>query len=78
MAYGGRGSDEAWRFVRLLARARARGEVPGLRKRAEAVWHRRFVTLLAVAAQRPVGESFCGRLEGRGAEDECLNAQCVC
>ena len=64
-------------FVRLLARARARGEPQGLRKSAEAAWHRRFVALLPVATQRAFGESLCERLPGQGVEGETPSTQSV-
>ena len=57
MEVGGRWSSEAWTFVRLLAQARTRGEPAILRKAATAAWHRRFVGILAVAAQRAFAES---------------------
>ena len=54
---GGRWSDEAWHFVRLLARAKARGEPFLLRRAAEMAWRRRWVALLSLAAARAFAES---------------------
>ena len=54
---GGRWSEEAWRLVRLLARARARSEPALLKASAEAAWKRRWTAMLAVAAQRAVAQS---------------------
>ena len=54
---GGRWSEEAWRFVRLLARAKARASPPLLRRAAQAAWRRRWVETLAVAAQRAPADS---------------------
>ena len=64
---GGRWSREAWVFVRGLALSRAREEPDLLRRRAAAAWHRRFVCLLAVAAQRAFGESLLERSPGPGS-----------
>ena len=74
---GGRWSREAWSFVRNLARARAREEPELLRKRAEAMWHKRFVGIMAVAAQRALGESLLERLSGTGVDGEIPSTQCV-
>ena len=67
---GGRWSQEAWTFVKGLARARARDEPEILRRSAQAAWHRRFVTLMAVAAQRAFGESLLERSTGAGADGD--------
>ena len=67
---GGRWSSEAWSFVHGLAIARAREEQQLLRRRAQAAWHRRFVGILAVAAQRAFGESLLERSSGGGADGD--------
>ena len=54
---GGRWSSEAWTFVRLLARARAQQEPDLVRASAALAWHRRFVSIIAVAAQRALADS---------------------
>ena len=56
--------------MRLLARARARGESVLLRRSAQAAWHRRFVGILSVAAQRAFGESLLENLVAQGADGE--------
>ena len=65
---GGRWSSEAWAFVKGLALSRAREEPILLRKRAAAAWHRRFVGLLAVAAQRSFAESLLERASSSGVD----------
>lgn len=65
---GGRWSREAWVFVRLLARAKARGEPPAMRVAAERAWQRRWTTILAVAAQRALAESLLELPAVRGAD----------
>lgn len=49
---GGRWSEEALEFVRLLARAKARAYPRLLRKSAQLAWASRWSGLLAIAAQR--------------------------
>ena len=57
MEVGGRWSDEAHRFVRLLAKAKAR-TVPGpTRASARAAYRHRWTAILAVAAQRAFAAS---------------------
>ena len=65
---GGRWSGEAWTFVRLLAKARAREELPLMRRAAEHAWRRRWAALLSVAAQRAVAESLQEWASARGAD----------
>ena len=72
---GGRWSSEAWQFVRQVAEARARSEPELLRRAAQAAWHRRFVNLLAVAAQRAFAESLLEMTGGRGADGDTIGAQ---
>ena len=57
MEVGARWSREAWIFVRLLARARARSEPRLLRRAAEAAWRRRWVVMLSCAAARAFAAS---------------------
>ena len=49
---GGRWSDEALEFVRLLAKSKARAYPRLLRKSAQLAWSSRWLGLLAVAAHR--------------------------
>ena len=74
---GGRWSREAWAFVKGLALSRAREEPDLLRKSAAAAWHRRFVALLAVAAQRAFGESLLERTSGPGMDGDIPSTQTV-
>jgi len=74
---GGRWSREACTFVRGLALARAREEPDLLRKRAALAWHRRYVSILAVAAQRSFGESLLERAAGAGVDGEIPGTQAV-
>ena len=67
---GGRWSREAWVFVRLLARARARGVPAPTRSAAQRAWQRRWVCALAVAAQRSFAESLLELCPLRGADGE--------
>ena len=77
MEVGGRWSHEAWVFLRLLARARARSEPPATRSAARRAWQRRWSSILAVAAQRAVAESMLERPVHRGSECEVLSAAAV-
>ena len=52
MEVGGRWSEEALRFIRLLAKAKSRAYPQLLRASARAAWASRWTGLLAVAAQR--------------------------
>ena len=67
---GGRWSPEAWDFVRLLARARARarGEPRLLRQRAVAAWRRRWTGILACAAARAFAASLLVLPESGGVD----------
>ena len=65
---GGRWSEEALDFVRLLAKSKARAYPPILRKSAQLAWANRWTGLLAVAAHRafacsllelPIDEACC-------------------
>ena len=65
---GGRWSDEALQFVRLLARCKARAYPRILRRSAQLAWSSRWLGVLAVAAHRalahtllelPVSEAGC-------------------
>ena len=68
MEVGGLWSSEAWTFVRLLARARARGEPTLLRRGAELAWRRRWVGLLACAAARAFAASLLELPGAAGAD----------
>lgn len=57
---GGRWSDEALDFVRLLAKSKARASPAILRRSAQAAWANRWTGLLAVAASRALA---CSLLE---------------
>ena len=74
---GGRWSSEAWTFVRLLAKARARGEPPLLRRGAVAAWRRRWVGLLACAAARAFAASLLDLPEALGADGEAPSTTAV-
>ena len=52
MEVGGRWSDEAHRFVRLLAKAKARSRPAVIRRSVEIAYANRWTGLLSVAAQR--------------------------
>ena len=54
---GNRWSAEAVRFVRLLARAKARNVPTVLRRSAHLAWQRRWMSFLAFAAQRAFAAS---------------------
>jgi hypothetical protein len=54
---GGRWSKEAFEFVRLLARAKARSAPRLLRGAAQQAWQHRWTGLAAVAAQRAFAAS---------------------
>ena len=57
---GGRWSEEAIRFIQLLARAKARSQPAILRKAAEECYRRRWTGLVAMAAQRAFAASLLG------------------
>ena len=54
---GGRWSEETRRFLSALAVARARSELPLMRKRAQQAWRMRWGGMLACAAARAVASS---------------------
>ena len=54
---GGRWSEETRAFVSALAIARARHELPLMRKRAEQAWRMRWGGMLACTAARAVASS---------------------
>ena len=54
---GGRWSDEALAFVRLLARAKVRSEPRILKKRVEQAWRLRWLSMLGCAAARALAAS---------------------
>ena len=54
---GGRWSEEAASFLRLLARARAASAPPALRNAVQAAWVHRWGGILSVAAQRSFAAS---------------------
>ena len=74
---GGRWSHEAWAFERCLAHARGREEPELLRRKTTAAWHRRFVNILAVAAQRSFGETLLERYAAGGADGRVPGTQVV-
>ena len=51
---GGRWSEESQNFISQLVRARARGEQPILRRRAEQVWRIRWGSLVSCVVARAV------------------------
>ena len=55
---GGRWSDETRTFLSQLAKARARTEMPLMRRRAEQAWRLRWGAMLACAAAKAVASSF--------------------
>ena len=63
---GGRWSDESAGFVRHLANAKARGEPPVLRGRAQQAWMHRWSSLLACSAAKALALSL---MERRGGQD---------
>ena len=64
----GGGQPEASSFVSQLAVARARQEVPQLRKRAEQAWRLRWGAILACASGRAVVESLLGLSGSMGCD----------
>ena len=65
---GGRWSDEAATFVRLLAEARARDAPPCLRKSMSLAWARRWTRMLAVAAGSAFATSLVSPTAALGAD----------
>ena len=64
---GGRWSPETRSFFSQLARARARGERPLLRLRAEQAWRMRWGAMFACAAARAVASSLLDLAHSHGA-----------
>ena len=65
---GGRWSDESAQFVRQLAKAKARGEPPILRSRAQQAWTLSWSSILACSAAKSLALSLLGRRGGFGAD----------
>ena len=65
---GGRWSRESQNFISQLARARARGEQPILRRRAEQAWRNRWGSMVVVA--RAVASSLLGLPRALGADGD--------
>ena len=65
---GGRWSDESAQFVRQLAKAKARGEPPILRSRAQQAWTLRWSSILACSAAKSLALSLLERRGGLGAD----------
>ena len=71
---GGRWSHETRSFFSQLARARARGERPLMRRRAEQAWRMRSGGMFACAAARAVASSLLDMLQSHGGDGRCLAA----
>ena len=65
MEVGGRWSEEAWSFLSLLAKAKARGVPAALQKSTEYCYLRRWSTMLAVSAQTAFAASLLGEATGK-------------
>ena len=65
---GGRWSEQTRVFLSQLARARARQEIPLMRRRAEQAWRMRWGGLLARAAAKSVASSLLDLLHSHGAD----------
>ena len=65
---GGRWSGETRGFLSQLARARAREEVPLLRRRAEQAWRLRWGAMLGCAAAKAVASSLLNLLDSHGGD----------
>ena len=68
MEVGGRWSEEAWTFLTLLAKAKARAAPASLQCSIEYCLLRRWSQMVAVAAQ----SAFAGSLLGEGAGKQTL------
>ena len=68
---GGRWSDEAWRFIHLLSKARARSDPKMLQKQAAIGWAKRWQGLLAVSAQKAFAGSLLEQKATHGMDGEC-------
>ena len=64
----GRRSGETRGFLSQLARARAREEVPFLRRRAEQAWRLRWGAMLGCAAAKAVASSLLNLLDSHGGD----------
>ena len=67
---GGRWSGESQTFISQLARARARGEQPILRRRAEQAWRIRWGSMVSCVVARAVASSLLGLLRALGADGD--------
>ena len=65
---GGRWSDETRGFLSQLARARAREEIPLMRRRAEQAWRLRWGAMFACAAAKAVASSLLNLLDSHGGD----------
>ena len=65
---GGRWSAESLAFIRLLARAKARGQTRIMRKRVEQAWRLRWLSLLGCAAARAFAASLLELRSSAGAD----------
>ena len=75
METGGRWSEEAWKFVHLLSKARARSDPKLLQKEAAIGWAKRWQGLLAVSAQRAIAESLLEEKRTHGVDGDCPSIQ---
>ena len=65
---GGRWSEETRGFLSALAIARACGEIPLMRKRAEQAWRMRWRGMLACTVARAVASSLLGLTHSHGGD----------
>ena len=65
---GGRWSEEAKLFVRLLARARARSEPRLTQRRVEQAWRLRWYAIISCAAAKSFAASLLGWRGGHGSD----------
>ena len=65
---GGRWSEERRGFLSALAIARARSEIPLMRKRAEQAWRMRWGGMLACTVARAVASSLLGLTHSHGGD----------
>ena len=68
---GGRWSDEAWNFIHLLSKARARSDPKLLQRQAAIGWAKRWQSLLAVFAQKAFAASLPEQKATYGMDGEC-------
>ena len=68
---GIRWSHETRSFFSQLARARARGECPLMRRRAEQAWRMRWGAMFACAAVRAVASSLLDDMQSHGGDGRC-------